>query len=243
MTDKPLLLDLFCCAGGASTGFARSGFRVIGVDVNPQPHYPYPFIQIDALYLMRQLLERGYYAVAPEQRTGKWDAPRVVRFCDIAAFAGSPPCQGFSKLSLTQPGTQEKYPNLIPKTRELFIATGKPYCIENVPEAPLNWPVTLCGSMFGKRLRLHREFETNFHVRPLSCKHNGLVLNPHSTAGRARMRAEFGPDANQAKIWRDEKGVPWMNWNESSEAIIPDYTEYIGGYMMQEVIARTELAA
>lgn len=40
-------LDLFCGAGGCSRGYADVGFRMTGVDINPQPHYPYEFVQAD----------------------------------------------------------------------------------------------------------------------------------------------------------------------------------------------------
>src|SRR6266446_8588652 len=114
-----LLLDLFCGAGGAARGYHDAGFTVIGVDINPQPRYPYQFVQADALQFIEDL------------RTLEWE----MRF--LAAIHASPPCQHYSAMSRCRPGLTAKYPYLIEPAREQLIKSGRPYVIENVEGAPL----------------------------------------------------------------------------------------------------------
>src|SRR6185437_13575144 len=94
----PRALDLFCCAGGMAMGLHRAGFDVIGVDLHPQPHYPFPFIQADALWVLDNVL-----------------SPFTAFGAEFAYVHASPPCQAFSDLKTKiEPGA---YPELIEPVR------------------------------------------------------------------------------------------------------------------------------
>ena len=230
---SPRLLDLFCGAGGASMGYHRAGFEVVlGVDIKPQPHYPFEFHQADALTYPLEGFD---------------------------AYHASPPCQKFSVM--TNGRWQDRVPNhpdLIQPTRERLVANGKPFVIENVPGAKhlLINPIMLCGTAFnlgtkqGNQLRRHRYFELSFPFNDFlpQCQHNtGSVIGVYGGgqhplrrkpatigvwghAGGSSKRdglVQFGTDAR-----REAMGIDWMTGNELSEAIPPAYTEYIGKYLM-----------
>jgi DNA (cytosine-5)-methyltransferase 1 len=148
----PRILDLFCGAGGAAAGYASAGWEVHGVDIAPQPHYPYAFTRGDAL---SYLDENGH----------RYDAVHA-----------SPPCQHYSKATRRWAGAPASHPDLVSAVRERLRDLGLPYIIENVTHAPLVSPVVLCGSMFGLGVRRHRLFEASFPVpSPPACDHASHV--------------------------------------------------------------------
>jgi len=212
---RPRLLDLFCGAGGAAMGYHRAGFDVVGVDIRPQPNYPFSFHQFDALDIL------------------KWDL-------QFDAIHASPPCQAFTAYQRT--GKVGDYPDLIEPVREFLQATGLPYVIENVVGAPLVNPVLICGTMFDPPLEIqrHRLFEANWDIGPpwWHCRHmlNGKDRYPGgrskqrtgSSRGLVRGTVEIGSwDIAQEKQ-NEAMGIDWMTLEELSEAIPPAYTEFIG---------------
>lgn len=210
---KPKLLDLFCCQGGASMGYHRAGFDVVGVDIDPQPRYPFEFHQGDAL---KFLLEN-------------WE--------DFDAFHASPPCQGHTNAQKIQ---GRDHPDFIAAVRNAFqlIATSTqanepwlgpvPYVIENVPGAPLRADMELCGAMFGLSTYRHRLFESNVHM--LTPEHPEHVART-TKMGRPPKPGEFmhvvGNFSGVAQA-REAMGIDWMNRDGLRESIPPAYTEHIG---------------
>ena len=156
---KPRLLDLFCCAGGAAMGYHRAGFEVVGVDIRPQPHYPFEFHQADAL-------------------TYSLEGFDVIH--------ASPPCQKFTRMQHIHKNHVE-HPDLIEPIRQRLINSGKPFIIENVIGAPLRIDLMLCGTMFDLRVPKHRIFESNIPMplSPRTCNHQD-VYDPFHGGEQAR---------------------------------------------------------
>jgi DNA (cytosine-5)-methyltransferase 1 len=196
-----MALDLFCGAGGAAMGLHRAGYDVIGVDIRPQPRFPFRFVQADAL------------------------RPPF----DLQAFDllwASPPCQAYTTAQRIQ---NNEHPELIEPIRAAFIASGKPYVIENVTDAPLRRPIELCGPMFGLKTYRHRRFETSFPVKQPWHQAHELVAT-QTKMGRKPKNGEFIQvigNFSDVKAAREAMGIGWMTRNELSEAIPPAYSEYI----------------
>ena len=221
---RPRLLDLFCGAGGAAMGYHRAGFDVWGVDIEPQPHYPFAFVRDDALAVLR----RGFVTDAAHVR-------------DFDAIHASPPCQAYS----TQTADPLRHPDLYAETRDLLESTGLPYVIENVIGAPYLHGVTLCGSMFNLRVRRHRNFETSFLIlQPLVCDHRrqgppvDVTGHPAGDAVGSRGGRTTIPGGTHGNKWQnlthgsEAMGIEWMDKTALPLAIPPAYTEFIGEQLM-----------
>lgn len=217
MKTRPKLLDLFCGAGGCAVGYHRAGFDVTGVDISPQSNYPFKFIQADAL----NFDVSGYDVIH-----------------------ASPPCQHDScALNLNRRARAlraSKHRRMIEPVREKLRAARVPYVIENVPGAPLRWPITLCGTMFGLRVFRHRLFESNIVL--LSCTHpphrgtvqDGDFVTVAGMGGRMKKRdGTYRECSRDTDVWRAAMGIDWMSRYELTQAIPPAYTEHIGQQLIR----------
>jgi len=223
------LLDLCCGAGGAGQGYANAGFEVVGVDIAPQRHYPFEFVQADLLVVLA-------------------DAEFLDSF---DAVHGSPPCQRFSLISAVQgPAHRASLPSYLWRLRRALRDAGKPYVIENVPGAPLINPAILCGTAFGlplvecwdgvvRQLRRHRLFETNWALaKPPPCKHSYPALGVYGHGPRKKPRSPHvtqGGYQGAAEERRVAMEVPWMTSAEATEAIPPVYTEWVGFQLLKHL--------
>lgn len=216
--SRPRLLDLFCGAGGAAVGYHRAGFDIVGVDTEPQPRYPFDFVQADAMTYPT----RGFDAVH-----------------------ASPPCQPYSKLATLCPDAVVNHPALIPDVRAKLRRTRLPYVIENVPGAPMREPLTLCGTEFGlcirtvrdgqrRWLKRHRLFESNVDLPAAAgCRCVGVLIAGVYGHGGGDVR--FRGWQCSASDARSLLGIGWMNRNELAQAIPPAYTEYVGRWLLAAV--------
>lgn len=212
---KPLLIDLYCGAGGASVGYHRAGFDVIGVDHRPMPRYPYPFIQADALDWL-----------ATADLTG------------VSAIHASPPCQAYSQSTLGFRNAGKVYPDLLGPTREALKRTGLPWVVENVPGAPMRPDVVLCGCMFAlPGLKRQRWFELSwapFELR-LPCSHREPIVTVIGHGPNQHSAYRHVPGHQWTALKHAAMGIDWMNRDELAQAIPPAYTEHIGIMLLTQL--------
>jgi DNA (cytosine-5)-methyltransferase 1 len=223
---RPLLLDLYCCQGGAGTGYSRAGFDVLGVDNRPQPRYPFPFVQADALEFLAS-----------------------ANLSSIDAIHASPPCQKFTQMSArwraVGNATVESHPDLLTPTLAVLRKLGKPYVVENVQGAArhMRTSLTLHGGMFGLEVHRPRRFECSELILAAPAR---MTAEPIGVYGERpdgrRLRTRLNGDMNgkrstlrAARSLEEAQramGMPWADWHGCKEAIPPAYTEYIGRQLL-----------
>lgn len=197
-------------------GYHQAGFtEIVGVDINPQPEYPFTFIQGDAL-------------------------EPVVRLEDFDLIHASPPCQ---KWAVGR--RRDDHPDLIQPTRSLLLGSGVPFVIENVPTAPVRRDLLLCGSMFGMQVQRHRHFEIEgFRVEQPTCEHvwnegRPFTVTGHADGPQGYRRGKYLGFINLAHA-QELMDMPWVSATRGiTEAIPPAYTKFIGEQFLAQVEVST----
>jgi DNA (cytosine-5)-methyltransferase 1 len=213
------LLDLFCGAGMASDGYAQAGFTdIVGVDINPQPHYPYEFIQADAL----TILSSDYLE-------------------DFDVIHASPPCQMHTRAKHLRKaqGGESKYPDLLTPALAVFKEkwSHKTWVVENVPGAPgMEDAAIECGSAYGLGVRRHRLFLANKPLTSSGCAHKeqgrpwGVyhVLNDSIPKGGRTVHTL----AQGWEVMGVDREIPW---NSLKEGFPPAYTRHVGQQLLEQL--------
>lgn len=192
-------------------GYHRAGFDVIGVDVKPQPRYPFEFHQADAL-------------------TYPLDG--------FDAIHASPVCKRWS--AATPMPARDGHPDQITPARARLEASGVPWVMENIPGAPLRPDIKLCGCVVGlAELERERWFEIGgwymFDLRP-PCYHATAPITVAGHGEPSGPRMARGEIAHKAD-WERAMGIGWMNRDELAQAIPPAYTEHIGARLLEHITA------
>jgi len=210
------LLDLFCGAGGASVGYNRAGFDVSGVDINPQPNYPFRFYQADAL-------------------TFPLDGFDIIH--------ASPPCQKFTYVNHYLRDRGKLYPDYISPIRSRLKESKKIYIIENVGTAGLKGAFKLCGSSFGLDVRRHRFFECPILILVPQCNHKSQKPRFKTLDWKRRKKNRLAcvvgvHGSTQYKGDYENRcaamGIDWMTNAELVNAIPPAYTQFIGEKLLKK---------
>ena len=189
-------------------GYSQAGFtEILGVDIMPQPNYPFTFVQGDAL--------------APPVELDGFDL-----------IHASPPCQAYTTMN-NRWGSDS--PDLIGDTRQLLIHNAVRYVIENVSGAlrQLHNPLELVGGMFGLGVHRPRLFEYGGWWSLVPPK-PARQLDPVAVYGKQDGRRLWTrADGSEHRVGNLETAsvamdIDWMTWDEIREAIPPAYTKFIG---------------
>lgn len=221
------LLDLFCGAGGCSVGYFNAAtsmgiqIEIIGVDINKQKSYPFPFIQSDAVTYLQD------------------------HYNEFSHVHASPTCQLFSSATGQWRKREYRYPDTLTPVRDLMYKLKVRGVIENVMGSPVRPDIVLNGTMFGLKVIRKRKFELInwFCMKPGSgAIRKNLVGSGEFVSVYGKNKGFKAPGGGLINLpgktvtdkWRGAMGVPWMaNDGEISQATPPAYTQYIGSYFFK----------
>lgn len=211
------ILDLFCGAGGAAMGYHRAfpHAEIVGVDINPQPRYPFTFVRGDAM-------------------TFPLDGFDLIH--------ASPPCHDHSTATGTHRKVAGPHGTgwMLSATLDRLSGQRAAWVVENVEGARVEeWPgfFRLCGSSFLLDLRRHRKFWASFDVSAPKCAHGWQTPRFRSLRNDMRKRGQLSPvvgvhGSTQYVGDFDERcramQITWMTNAELTQSIPPAYTEFIG---------------
>ncbi|MBE3567944.1 MAG: DNA cytosine methyltransferase [Thermogemmatispora sp.] len=133
MKEKPIVLDLFCGAGGLSLGFEMAGYQIgLGIEKEVLPYRTHRLNFGDACYLGDICLITDPVRFIQERNLERVDV-----------IIGGPPCQGFSRVGRGKLRRLHKDPGYIHDPRNQyyqefirFIRVLQPlyFVMENVPD-------------------------------------------------------------------------------------------------------------
>lgn len=213
----PILLDLFCKAGGAAMGYHRAGFEIVGVDIEPQPRYPFEFVRADALTFPLE----GFDAIHA--------SPPCQAYVDSANKAKHPRLIEPTRERLLNAGVPYVIENVdcAPLFNPLMLC-GTMFRLRVI------------------RHRLF-ESEPPIYFPPADCAHWGKVQNGDFAGvygrgargpryvdehGRRNRWGKVPEGATLIEFWSEAMGIDWMTRVELTQAVPPAYTEYIGRQLM-----------
>jgi len=192
-------------------GYHQAGFtEIVGIDIEPQPNYPFTFIQADALN--------------PPVDLGVFDLVHA-----------SPPCQAYSTASRDHNG----HPDLVAATRTLIGgATYVIENVSQAPlRRDILLCGSMFGAEYRRHrvFELH-----GFAALNPSCIHyrqpgRVLGITGHADGVRGQLNRWGRKYANLAE-GNEAMGTPWMRrTSELVEAIPPAYTRFIGEQFLCQI--------
>lgn len=207
------ILDLFCGAGGAAVGYHRAfpDAEIYGIDIKPQPNYPFWFHRADA-------------------NTFPLDGFDFIH--------ASPPCEDHTQAAGSRVTGERGTGWMLEHTfMRLKHVRDVPWIIENVEGADMPGSFRICGSSFGLDVRRHRKFWANRIFVPPACNHAAQTRRfPSALSSRRKAGVLSSVVAVHGHTQYDGEfelrcramGIHWMTNDELVQAIPPDYTQWIG---------------